>query len=176
MKKMITCFALSLAFAVTPVLAHHPAEDTVDAEIYAMIVDMVSDTMHVVMVTDDTGGGMTTITADSVSAAEDLIDDGLLATLSLLGDEDDEVIVTISFGEEVEPYDVSVDTELSSYSSDDEYDDDDDSDDDDNMARWNERNDWGREVIFTVNTVVEVDDESDDDDDDDVIFSSRGRL
>jgi hypothetical protein len=178
MKKIVTCLALSLAFSFTPAFAHHPAEDMVDADIYEMIDDMVSDTMHVVMVTDDMSE--TTITADSVSAAEDLIDDGLLATLSLLGDEDDDtddVTVTISFGDYVEPYDESADLDLSSSSSDDDDDDDDDSDDDENENRWSERNDWGREVIFTVNTVIEVDDEDDDDDDDDgSTSSSRGRM
>jgi len=41
----------------------------------------------------------TTITADSVSAAEALIDDGLSADLSLL---DEEMTVTITFGEDIE--------------------------------------------------------------------------
>ncbi len=130
MKKIITTFALCLALAASPVLAHHPAADIVDPEIYEMIDSMVADTPHADLVFDDEMGS-TTITADSVSAAEDLIDDGLLATLSLL---DEEVSVTITFGEDVEPATSSVADGV--------------------VDGWAERNDWGVEVIFTVDTLL----------------------
>ena len=131
MKKIVTTFALCLALAAVPALAHHPAEDIVDPEIYAMIDEMVADTPHADLVFDDVMG-TTEITTDSVSEAEDLIDDGLLATLSLL---DEEVTVTITFGDEVE---ATSSIEEVSPSGD----------------RWIERDDWGRQVIFTVDTLL----------------------
>ncbi|MBU0681879.1 MAG: hypothetical protein KKD73_10715 [Proteobacteria bacterium] len=130
MKKIVTTFALCLALAASPALAHHPAEDIVDPEIYAMIDAMVADTPHADLVFDDDMGS-TIITTDSVSAAEDLIDDGLLATLSLL---DDDVTVTITFGEEVTAASSSVSAAA--------------------QDKWTERNDWGVPVIFTVDTLL----------------------
>ncbi|MBU0961258.1 MAG: hypothetical protein KKD01_12275 [Proteobacteria bacterium] len=129
MKKIGTTFTLCLALAASPALAHHPAEDIVDPEIYAMIDEMVSDTPHADLVFDDDMGTSTFIT-DSVSAAEDLIDDGLLAALSLLDVED--VTATITFGDDVD---------ATSSSADDASD-----------SQWNERNDWGRQVFIEVNT------------------------
>ena len=134
MKKIVTAFAIFLALAAGAALAHHPAEDIVDDDIYAMINDMVSDTPHVTMDFDDTED-TTTITADSVSVAEDLIDDGLLADLSLL---DEEVTVTITFGDDVEAASRSVEGSK-------------------NGDNWTERDDWGREVIFTVDTLLCID-------------------
>lgn len=131
MKKLVTSIALSLFLATAPAYAHHPAEDIVDAEIYDMIDEMVSDTPHADMEFDDEMG-TTTITADSVSAAEELIDDGLLATLSLL----DEASVTVTFVNDV-------DLESSTMES-----------DENNQDRWQERNDWGGQVIFTVDTLL----------------------
>jgi hypothetical protein len=78
--------------------------------------------------------GTTTITTDSVSEAENLIHGGLLAALSLL---DDEVMVAITFGNEVE-------AEISSSAA--------------AQYKWTERNDWGREVIITVDTLLRNDD------------------
>lgn len=130
MKKIVTSIVLCLALVASPVLAHHPAEDMVDPEIYAMIDSMVADTPHADLVFDEMGM-TTTITTDSVSAAEDLIDDGLLATLSLL---DDDVTVTISFGDEVVP-----ESSLEQGGSGD---------------GWTETNDWGVEVIFTVDALL----------------------
>ncbi len=63
MKKIITTFALCLALAASPVLAHHPAADIVDPEIYEMIDNMVADTPHADLVFDDEMG-TTTITTD----------------------------------------------------------------------------------------------------------------
>lgn len=129
MNKIGTTFTLCLALAASSALAHHPAADIVDPDIYAMIDEMVSDTPHVDLVFDD-DMGTSTFEIDSVSAAEDLIDDGLLAALSLLDVED--VTATITFG-----YDI----ESASSSSADPTDN-----------HWAERNDWGRQVFITVNT------------------------
>ncbi|MEN8258407.1 MAG: hypothetical protein ABFS09_11155 [Thermodesulfobacteriota bacterium] len=130
MKKIITTFSLCLALAAGPVLAHHPAADIVDQEIYEMIDSMVAETPHADLVFDEEMGN-TTITADSVSAAEDLIDDGLLATLSLL---DEGVTVTITFGEDVETKSSSAEESV--------------------KDGWTEMNDWGVEVFFTVDTIL----------------------
>lgn len=130
MKKIVTTCVLCLALAASPALGHHPAADIVDPEIYEMIDAMVADTPHADLVFDD-DMGTTTIIADSVSAAEDLIDDGLLATLSLL---DDDITVTVTFGEEVEAESSSVDGG--------------------SQDKWTERNDWGVEVFFTVDTLL----------------------
>ena len=132
MKKFAILFGLCLALAAGPALAHHPAEEIVDPEIYAMIDEMVADTPHADLVFDD-DMGTSTITTDSVSAAEDLIDDGLLATLSLL---DDDVTVTITFGTEVE----TLSSDTSGRSS----------------NRWTETDDWGRPVLISVDTLLKV--------------------
>ncbi|RJX21594.1 MAG: hypothetical protein C4563_04595 [Desulfobulbus sp.] len=132
MKRIVPALALCATLAAGPALAHHPAADIVDPEIYAMIDAMVADTPHADMVFDDVMG-TTTITADSVSAAEDLIDDGLLAVLSLL---EDDVTVTITFGEEM----LAESSEAAMTAGD----------------SWTERNDWGRPVIFTVDTLLRV--------------------
>ncbi|BHH85497.1 hypothetical protein [Desulforhopalus sp. 52FAK] len=129
MSKRISIVALCLAFTVSPTLAHHPTADMVDEEIYAMIDELVSDTPHATMVFDSTME-TTTITVSSVSDAEDIIDDYLLAGISLL---DDEVTVSISFGDYVE----LVSTSVSS-----------------NSNEWSERSDWGREVIISVDTLL----------------------
>jgi hypothetical protein len=132
MRKIVTTFVLGLALVASPALAHHPAADMVDADIYAMIDELVSDTPHATLVFDDSMGmnDTTTITVPSVSDAEDLIADYLLATLSLL---DEDVTVSITFGEDVE-----TDAESSSVQSD----------------KWIERDDWGRQVIITVDTLL----------------------
>lgn len=95
MKKITV--ALAVCFLLIPVLtyAHHPAADIVDEEIYAMIDEMVADTPHAELEFDEMGDvTTTTITTDTVSAAEDLIDEGLLADISLL---DGNVTVSIEF-------------------------------------------------------------------------------
>ena len=132
MKKIVTTIALGLTLAATPVLAHHPAADIVDEEIYAMIDELVSDTPHATLVFDDTmGAETTTITVPSVSEAEDLIDDYLLAALSLL---DEDVTISITFGEDVE-----INAASASMQSD---------------NKWTERDDWGRQVIITIDTLL----------------------
>ncbi len=132
MKKIVAIFALCLVLAAGSVIAHHPAADIVDSEIYAMIDALVADTPHADMEFDDVMG-TTTITTDSVSEAENLIHGGLLAALSLL---DEEVTVTITFGAEVE-----AETSSSTAAQD----------------GWTERNDWGRQVIITVDTLLKND-------------------
>ena len=98
---------------------------------YAMIDEMVADTPHATLEFDDMNN-TSTITTDSVSAAEDLINDGLLADLSLL---DDDVTVTISFGNNIEATTSSIESSMAG-------------------DQWTERNDWGRPVIFTVDTLL----------------------
>lgn len=130
MKTTVTAISLfCLTLLAGPALAHHPAEDIVDPEIYAMIDSMVADTPHADLVFDD-DMGTSTIMTDSVSAAEELLDDGLLAALSLL---DDDVTVTITFGEE-----------LSTTNSDGES----------GANQWKEWQDWGRPVSITVDTLL----------------------
>lgn len=130
MKKSIIISSLCLALAASPALAHHPAVDIVDEDIYAMIDEMVADTPHADLVFDDEMG-TTTITTDSVSAAEDLIDDYLLADLSLL---DDDVTITITFGDEVQA--TSLKTKGPA------------------AKKWKESQDWGRPVVITINRLL----------------------
>lgn len=75
--------------------AHHPAADVVDADIYATIDEMVSDTPHADLFTDEMGGGetITTITG-SLRASENLLEDGLVGEVSEL---DGDVYMTIEF-------------------------------------------------------------------------------
>lgn len=140
MKKIITVFALCMGLIVSPALAHHPTEDILDEELFLMIDSMVSD-VHAAMEFDDVGG-MTIITTNSVSDAEDLIDDGLLADLSLL---DDEVTVTITFEPAEE---VNLETTTSSIDS--------------NWGKgpsenkWKEWMDWGGKVVITIDTLLKV--------------------
>ena len=129
MKKIVTTFALGLALAASPVLAHHPAADMVPEETYVMIDDIVSDTPHATLVFDDDMGS-TTITAPSVSDAEEMINDYLLAALSVL---EEDVTVTITFGEELEAASSSGQS---------------------NSNKWSEGDDWGREVIISVDTLL----------------------
>lgn len=98
MKKILCTTAICLALSAAPAYSHHPAEDMVDPEVYAMIDELVSDTPHADLVFDDEMGIATTeIVTEYVSVAEDLIDDGLLADLSLL---DGDVTVTIEFSDD----------------------------------------------------------------------------
>ncbi len=86
---------IAFALLAFPVLAHHPAADVVDDDIYAVIDEMVSDTPHADMVFDDMGGGMTEISITSrVPELEDLVEDGLLTYVSLL---DGDVSLVVEF-------------------------------------------------------------------------------
>lgn len=131
MKILSTILIICIAIIAGPAIAHHPAEDIVDEEIYAMIDDMISETPHATIEFDNMGN-TTTITVDSVSEAEDLIIYGLLADLSLL---DEEITVTISFGNETETQTIETEEEQEE-------------------MRWTERDYWGRPVIFTINTLL----------------------
>ena len=58
MKKTLLSTALVLAMASTSGFAHHPAQDIVDEEIFAMIDENVSD-IHAEMEFDDMGRDLT---------------------------------------------------------------------------------------------------------------------
>lgn len=97
MKKILFISAILLMFNVVPVLAHHPAEDVVDEEIYETIDSMVADTPHADLTFNEMGGGMTetTITYDTLSDFESMIvRDDLLEYVELL---DGVVEVSIDF-------------------------------------------------------------------------------
>jgi len=55
MNKLLLSTAITMAMASTAAFAHHPAADIVDAEIYEMIDENVSD-VHKDMTFDDMGG------------------------------------------------------------------------------------------------------------------------
>ena len=97
MKKTLLISAILLMFNAAPVLAHHPAADIVDEEIYENIDSMVAETPHADITFDEMGGGMTvtTITYDSLSDFESMIvRDDLLEYVELL---DGVVDVSIAF-------------------------------------------------------------------------------
>lgn len=58
MKKTLLTSAILIAMSSTAGLAHHPAEDMVDPEIYAMIEENISE-VHLEMVFDDMGRDLT---------------------------------------------------------------------------------------------------------------------
>lgn len=155
MKTHLGLIASLVVLIATPLWAHHPAEDILDDEIYAMIDDNVADTPHATLTFDDMGN--TIITTESVSDAEDLLSSSLLAAFSLLGDLDQQVetaadallyfseqtadsnlpeeplTLTITYGPYIEPDDQDVlDTE-------------------EENKRWTERDDWGRSVRISIN-------------------------
>ena len=98
MKKSIGIALIGL-FLAFPVYAHHPAADIVDAEIYAIIDGIVSDTPHADLVFDDMGGGdtLTTTITSSLRSAEKLVDAGLISEVSELNGD---VYMTIEFAEQ----------------------------------------------------------------------------
>lgn len=59
MKKTLLLTGLLTTLASTAALAHHPAADRVDPEIYAMIDENVADTPHADMTFDDMGRDLT---------------------------------------------------------------------------------------------------------------------
>lgn len=98
MIKMLSVAVALLCFTVGPVLAHHPAEDMVDSEIYAMIDALVADTPHADLIFDDQMGLTTTIISiDNVGTTDVLIMDGLLDLASML---EGDVELLISFPEQ----------------------------------------------------------------------------
>ena len=58
MKKLTLTTAMFMAMTATGALAHHPAADIVDPEIYSMIDANVADTPHADLVLDDMGSAM----------------------------------------------------------------------------------------------------------------------
>lgn len=69
MNKLLVTTAISMVMASTVTFAHHPAADIVDAEIYAMIDENVSD-VHAEMTFDDMGGDTTDIGSNAESSTE----------------------------------------------------------------------------------------------------------
>lgn len=97
MDKFFRLSALVLAIGVTNAFAHHPAADTVDEDIYAMIDSNVADTPHATMTFDEMGGGMAemSVTADSLDQFQAMIaEQDLLEYVELL---DGVVNVSIRF-------------------------------------------------------------------------------
>jgi len=136
MKKVVLGAAIFLMINAGIVIAHHPAVDMVDSEIYAMIDSMVADTPHADMTFDDMGDeAVSVITVDSVSETDALIDDGLLDDLSLL---DGEVTITIQFPEEEESLLLSVDEINQSTNKD---------------MKWSP---WGRKVEITIHHIYDT--------------------
>ncbi|MCU7844414.1 MAG: hypothetical protein KZQ93_11305 [Candidatus Thiodiazotropha sp. (ex Monitilora ramsayi)] len=83
---LMTLMIFSVSYTA---LAHHPAADIVDPDIYAMIDSLVADTPHADLVFSDMGMGSTDIevTANSIRTMESMIDDGLMDfALTLDGD------------------------------------------------------------------------------------------
>ena len=83
MKKILLTTAITMAIGSTAAFAHHPAEDIVDPEIYAMIDENVADTPHADLTFDDmgsdatdTGGSMSgrdaADSADAVAEVDDV--------------------------------------------------------------------------------------------------------
>lgn len=101
MKKFFAATIMSLAIASFPAFSHHPAEGIVDDDVYAMIDELVADTPHTEMTVeddfDDTSMTTTTITTQTLTQTENLIDDGLLDYVAML---DGDTEVTISFPED----------------------------------------------------------------------------
>ena len=56
MKKIILATAIAVTFGSSYVFAHHPAQDTVDEEIWEMINENVEDSPHAELFLDDMGG------------------------------------------------------------------------------------------------------------------------
>ena len=99
MKKLLTAALVSTAMAGFPVFAHHAAEGMVDEEVYEMIDTLLMDTPHAEITIDDIATGMTdvtttTITTNTVTSMENMIDDGLLDYAAML---DGDVEISITF-------------------------------------------------------------------------------
>jgi hypothetical protein len=99
MKKFFQAAVVAMAVTSASALAHHAAEDIVDEDVYEMIDSLVADTPHADMTLDDLGAGMTetTLTTPTVTAMENMIDDGLLDYAAML---EGDVEVQISFGDD----------------------------------------------------------------------------
>ncbi len=69
MKKLLLTTAIIMAMGGTAALAHHPAEDMVDPDIYAMINEnlLEADSPHLDMTFDDMGGMTSDSNSDNAS-------------------------------------------------------------------------------------------------------------
>ncbi|PLX73743.1 MAG: hypothetical protein C0614_12665 [Desulfuromonas sp.] len=133
MRTLIFPILIGFLLCAAPVLAHHPAADIVDEEIYSFLDEMVSDTPHATLDFDDMGNMIVVeITTDFVSTAEALIQQGLLSHASLL---DGDVTMTIEFEEQPEE---SIFYPLPNGKSDNAS---------KNHSKWSE---WGGKVIITI--------------------------
>lgn len=77
MKKIILATAIAMTFGCSYVLAHHPAADIVDPDIYAMIDENVADSPHADLNLDDLGsddnmGGSVDAAGTGSNAAADV--------------------------------------------------------------------------------------------------------
>ena len=72
MNKLLLTSVITLAMSSTAAFAHHPAEDIVDPEIYAMIDENVADTPHADLTFDDMGSD--TVETGSTSVDTDTMD------------------------------------------------------------------------------------------------------
>ena len=89
----LAVFAL-IALIALPALAHHPAADIIDAEIWEQIDTMVSDTPHGDMTFDTMGSMNEAVITGRVSDLERLVADDLLDYAALL---DGDGSITIDF-------------------------------------------------------------------------------
>jgi len=71
MNKIVQFGATALLLASANSYAHHPAADMVDADIYAMIEDNISD-VHLAMTFDDMGGDTSDMGAGMQSRGGDI--------------------------------------------------------------------------------------------------------
>ena len=60
MNKLLLSTAIIMAMGSTAAFAHHPAADIVDADVYEMIEENISD-VHLAMTFDDMGGDTTDV-------------------------------------------------------------------------------------------------------------------
>ncbi|WP_031435192.1 hypothetical protein [Methylomarinum vadi] len=98
MKKLLNFFAILFVLFSTSVLAHHPAEDIVDEDIYAMIDSMVADTPHADLTFEQREDAMdTTITSESMVQLDNMLEDSLMTYVDML---EGDVSVTIDFNDD----------------------------------------------------------------------------
>ena len=86
MKKTLLTSAIFMALTSTATLAHHPAADIVDPEIYAMIDENVADTPHADLTFDDMGRDMDDMGAAMESRQDMESMDGIMESRQEMGD------------------------------------------------------------------------------------------
>lgn len=98
MKKLLSITAILFALFSTTVFAHHPAEDIVDEDIYAMIDSMVADTPHADLTFEQMDDVMeTTLTSESIVTLDNMLESGLMTYVDML---EGDVSVTIDFNDD----------------------------------------------------------------------------